>query len=63
LLPILERSQISLLQSVSFSNRVIAAQWSNSTSTGKTHLENIYRKLGVSNRMQAIAQAQALDLV
>ena len=49
--------------SVGFSNQEIAAQYSISTSTVKTHLENIYRKLGVSSRMQAIAKAQALKLV
>ncbi len=31
--------------------------------TLKTHLENIYLKLGVSSRMQAVARAQALKLV
>ena len=49
--------------SVGFSNQEIATQYSISTSTVKTHLENIYRKLGVNNRMQAIAKAQALKLV
>ena len=49
--------------SVGSSNQEIAAQYSISTSTVKTHLENIYRKLGVSSRMQAIAKAQALRLV
>lgn len=49
--------------SVGLSNQEIAAQYSISTSTVKTHLENIYRKLGVNNRMQAIAKAQGLRLV
>ena len=49
--------------SIGFSNQEIATQYSISTSTVKTHLENIYRKLDVSSRMQAIAKAQALRLV
>ena len=32
-------------------------------STVQTHVENIYLKLGVNGRMQAVAQAQALKLV
>jgi LuxR family maltose regulon positive regulatory protein len=54
-----------ILQSLSIglSNRDIAAQCSISESTVKTHLENIFRKLEVSNRMQAIAKAQALGLI
>ena len=45
------------------SNQEIALQCSISVSTVKTHLENIFRKIGVSSRTQAIAQAQALGLV
>jgi LuxR family transcriptional regulator, maltose regulon positive regulatory protein len=41
----------------------IAASLSVSTSTVKTHLQNIYRKLEVRNRAQAIVKAQALQLV
>jgi len=54
-----------ILQSVSIglSNQEIAARFSISVSTVKTHLENIFRKLGVSNRTQAIVQAYALGLV
>ena len=47
---------------IGLSNQEIARKFSISESTVKTHLENIFRKLGVSNRMQAIAQAQALGL-
>jgi LuxR family maltose regulon positive regulatory protein len=57
-----EQEMLQLL-SVGLSNREIAAQCSISASTVKTHLENIYRKLGVGNRMQAIAKAQALKVV
>ena len=49
--------------SVGLSNQEIAAQCSISISTVKTHLENIYRKLGVGNRTQAIARARALELI
>ena len=55
--------QILQLICAGLSNREIAAQCSISASTVKTHIENIYRKIGVSSRTQAIAQAQALGLV
>ncbi len=49
--------------SVGMSNREIAEEYYISSSTVKTHLENIFRKLNVGNRTQAIAQAQALGLI
>jgi len=49
--------------SAGLSNREITERYSISTSTVKTHIENIFRKLGVNTRTQAIAQAQMLDLV
>lgn len=54
-----------ILQSLSLglSNRDIAKQYSISDSTVKTHLENIYRKLGVGGRVQAVTQARFLNLV
>ena len=55
--------QVLQLVSAGLSNREMAARLSVSASTVKTHLENIYRKLGVKSRTQAIAQAQALKLV
>lgn len=55
--------QVLRLLSAGLSNRQIAARFSISASTVKTHLENIYHKLGVSSRTQAIAQAHALKLL
>ncbi len=57
-----EQEVLRLLRA-GLSNREIAAKLSVSHSTVKTHLENIYLKLGVNSRMQAVAQAQALKLV
>ncbi len=55
--------EVLRLLGAGLSNREIAARLSVSNSTVKTHLENIYFKLGVSSRTQAVAQAQALKLV
>lgn len=49
--------------SVGMSNREIGAQFSTSTSTVKTHLENIFRKMEPGNRTQPSAWTQALGLV
>jgi LuxR family transcriptional regulator, maltose regulon positive regulatory protein len=45
------------------SNQEIAAQLVLSVGTVKTHIHNIFGKLGVGNRPQAIAKAQRLRLV
>jgi ATP/maltotriose-dependent transcriptional regulator MalT len=55
--------QVLQLLSAGLSNLEIAARFSVSDSTLKTHLRNIYRKLGVISRTQAVVQAQALRLV
>jgi LuxR family maltose regulon positive regulatory protein len=54
--------QVLRLVSAGLSNREIAVQFSTSESTIKTHLKNIYRKLGVNSRTRAAAQAHALKL-
>jgi len=54
--------QVLQLVSAGLSNREIAAQFSLAESTVKTHLKNIYRKLGVNSRTRAVAQARALEL-
>jgi DNA-binding NarL/FixJ family response regulator len=41
-------------------NKVVAAQLSISEHTVKVHAKNIFRKLGVSNRIQAILMHQKL---
>jgi len=55
--------EVLRLLSAGLSNREIAARFFISPGTVKSHLESIYRKLGVSSRTQAIAQAHALKLL
>ena len=44
-------------------NQEIADRLFVSTSTVKTHVNNLYRKLGVRSRTQAIARAKELGLL
>ena len=46
-----------------YSNSEIADQLGVTTNTVKTHLKNIYGKLGVSNRTQAAAEAKIIGIV
>ena len=55
--------EVLQLISAGLSNREIARDLSISESTVKTHLGNIYYKLGVNRRVQAVAQAKELNLV
>lgn len=55
--------EVLRMVSAGLSNQEIAAALFVSASTVKTHLENIYQKLGVNSRTQAIAQAHALKLL
>ena len=55
--------QVLRLVTSGLTNREIATQLSFAESTVKTHLKNIYRKLGVNSRTRAVMQAQALRLV
>jgi ATP/maltotriose-dependent transcriptional regulator MalT len=44
-------------------NREIAQELTVTLSTVKTHINNIYRKLDVNNRVQAVGRARELDLL
>lgn len=55
--------EVLTLLSAGYSNREIADQLSVSESTVKTHLENIYTKLSVNSRIQAITRARELNLI
>ncbi len=55
--------EVLRLLSAGLTNHAIAEKFCISDHTVKTHLVNIYRKLGVKNRTQAMAQAQALGVL
>jgi len=55
--------EVLRLMSAGLSSQEIAERCFISASTVKTHIENIFHKLDVNNRMQAIAQARILDLI
>jgi LuxR family maltose regulon positive regulatory protein len=62
--PLSERElEVLALIAAGESNREIAARLFISISTVKTHLNNLYRKLGVRSRTQAVAKARDLDLI
>lgn len=57
-----ERDMLLLLVN-GITNREIAGRLFVSENTVKFHLKNIYSKLGVGNRLQAINTARALRLI
>jgi LuxR family maltose regulon positive regulatory protein len=62
--PLSER-ELEVLQLIAagMSNRQIAQEMFISLGTVKTHINNIYRKLGTHSRTQAVARARDLNLV
>ena len=62
--PLSERElEVLRLIAAGLSNREIADQLVVAVSTVKTHINNIYRKLDVSKRTQAVARARKLNLL
>ena len=57
-----EQEMLRLLK-LGLSNKELATQMVVSESTVRTHLRNIYRKLGVHNRVQALSRARELRLL
>jgi LuxR family maltose regulon positive regulatory protein len=62
--PLSEREiQVLRLVAAGLSNRQVAGKLIISLGTAKTHVHHIYGKLGVRNRVQAIARARELGLI
>jgi LuxR family maltose regulon positive regulatory protein len=62
--PLTERElEVLRLIAAGLSNREIAQELVVAVSTVKTHINHIYGKLDAKSRVQAVAKAQALDLV
>ena len=61
----LSRREIDVLRllAVGYSNHEIAQALVITESTVKMHLKHLYGKLDVHNRLQAVVQAQALQLI
>lgn len=61
--PLTER-EVEVLRyvAIGLSNREIGQQLSIAQGTVKQHLSNVYRKLGVRNRVQAVVWANQLSL-
>lgn len=65
LLEPLSKREVEVLEFLSkgLSNRLIAQQMVISLDTVKTHTGNIYSKLGVNNRTQAVLKGKELGLI
>ena len=62
--PLSERElEVLALVAVGKSNRQIASELFVALSTVKTHAKNIYGKLDVRNRTQAVSRARQLELL
>jgi LuxR family transcriptional regulator, maltose regulon positive regulatory protein len=62
--PLSERElEVLVLIATGKANRSIASELFVSVGTIKTHLNNLYRKLGVHSRTQAVARARELNLI
>jgi LuxR family transcriptional regulator, maltose regulon positive regulatory protein len=62
--PLSERElELLHLLAAGLKNREIAARLVISINTVKVHINNIYGKLGVSSRVQAVARARELSLL
>jgi LuxR family maltose regulon positive regulatory protein len=62
--PLSERElEVLLHLAEGLTNRAIAKRLYLSLNTVKVHTRNIYGKLGVNNRTQAVARARELDLL
>jgi ATP/maltotriose-dependent transcriptional regulator MalT len=62
--PLSERElEVLTLLASGRSNREVARDLFVSVGTVKTHTNNIYRKLGVRNRAEALARARSLKLI
>jgi ATP/maltotriose-dependent transcriptional regulator MalT len=56
-------TEVLALMAAGESNGEIATRLFVSTSTVKTHVNNLYRKLGTSSRTRAVARARELGLI
>ncbi len=62
--PLSERElEVLALIAASMSNKEIAGKLFVSVGTVKTHINNLYRKLGASSRIQAVARAREMGLI
>ena len=62
--PLTERElEVLNLIAAGLNNRVIGVELVIAVGTVKRHISNIYGKLGVTNRVQAVTKARELDLL